>query len=51
MPVGYDVYNMPYDYRDRYRDRDDRWYRYSDGYVYEVDPRTRLVQSVIQLAT
>lgn len=51
MPTGYDVYNVPYDYRGRYRDRDDRWYRYSDGYVYEVDPTTRLVQSVIQLVT
>ncbi len=49
MPVGYDVYNVPYGYRDRYYDTPDRWYRYNDGYVYQVDPTTRLVQAVAQL--
>ncbi len=49
MPRGYDVYNVPYGYRDRYRDRRDRWYRYSDGYVYQVDPETRLVAAAIEL--
>ena len=43
MPVGYDVYNVPTNYRDRYYDTDDSWYRYDDGYVYEIDPRTRYV--------
>ncbi len=51
MPAGYDVYNVPYQYRDRYYDRADAQYRYSDGYVYQVDPKTRLIQSVIQLLT
>ena len=49
MPTGYDVYNVPYQYRDRYRDGPDRWYRYDDGYVYQVDPTTRLIQTAIQL--
>ena len=49
MPAGYDVYNVPYAYRDRYVDGPARWYRYSDGHVYQVDPTTRLVQAVIQL--
>jgi hypothetical protein len=49
MPSGYDIYNVPYDYRARYADTPDRWYRYNDGYVYQVDPTTRLVQAVIQL--
>lgn len=49
MPTGYDIYNVPYDYRARYADTPDRWYRYNDGYVYQVDPTTRLVQAVIQL--
>ncbi|WP_420472492.1 hypothetical protein [Brevundimonas sp. FT23042] len=49
MPSGYDIYNVPYDYRARYYDTPDRWYRYNDGYVYQVDPTTRLVQAVIQL--
>jgi len=49
VPPGYDVYNVPYDYRERYYDRPDARYRYSDGYVYEVDPETMLVVSAIQL--
>lgn len=49
MPAGYDVYNVPYDYRSRYADTPDSWYRYSDGYVYQVDPTTQLVMAAIQL--
>lgn len=49
IPAGYDVYNVPLDYRDRYIDRQDAYYRYSDGYVYEVDPTTQLVRAVIEL--
>ncbi|WP_239804428.1 hypothetical protein [Croceicoccus hydrothermalis] len=49
MPSGYDVYNVPYNYRDRYRDGPDARYRYSDGYVYRIDPTTQLVQAVIEL--
>ena len=51
MPQGYDVYNVPYSYRDQYVDGPDADYRYSDGYVYEVDPTTQLVQAAIQLLT
>lgn len=49
LPSGYDVYNVPYDYRDRYYDTDDAYYRYSDGYVYEVDPTTQLIVAAIEL--
>ena len=49
MPRGYDVYNVPYTYRDRYYDTPDNMYRYSDGYVYRVDPETRLVAAAIEL--
>ncbi len=49
LPAYYDVYNVPYRYRDRYSDSDDSIYRYSDGYVYRVDPKTRLVQAAIEL--
>jgi hypothetical protein len=49
MPLGYDVYNVPWDYRDRYRDGPDSYYRYADGYVYQVDPETRLVAAAIEL--
>ncbi|NJC42278.1 hypothetical protein GGQ87_002573 [Brevundimonas alba] len=51
MPAGYDVYNVPYAYRDQYVDTADSWYRYNDGYVYQVDPTTQLVQAAIQLLT
>nr|WP_137676309.1 hypothetical protein [Parerythrobacter lutipelagi] len=49
-PTGYDVYNVPYRYRDQYRDGPDANYRYSDGYVYRLDPETRLVAAAIELA-
>jgi hypothetical protein len=49
MPYGYDVYNVPYGYRTRYYDGPEHWYRYSDGYVYDIDPTTRLVSAIIQL--
>lgn len=49
MPLGYDVYNVPYSYRDQYVDSPDAYYRYSDGYVYEIDPTTQLIQAAIQL--
>ena len=49
IPSGYDVYNVPYQYRSQYTDRADANYRYSDGYVYQVDPKTRLIQAAIQL--
>jgi len=51
MPSGYDVYNVPYAYRDRYADTADARYRYNDGQVYQIDPTTQLVQAVIQLLT
>ncbi|MGN3973885.1 hypothetical protein [Tsuneonella sp. SYSU-LHT278] len=51
MPSGYDVYNVPYAYRDRYYDTPDSYYRYADGYVYQVDPTTQLIQAAIQLLT
>ncbi len=39
---------VPIDWRNEYGlDRDNRYY-YRDGYLYSVDPRTRLVEAVIQ---
>lgn len=49
MPRGYDVYNVPYGYRDRYYDTPEANYRYSDGYVYQIDPTTQLVAAAIDL--
>ena len=51
LPQGYDVYNVPTSYRDRYRDGPDADYRYSDGSIYQVDPKTQLIQAVIGLLT
>ncbi len=51
MPAGYDVYNVPYAYRNQYADTAQSQYRYNDGYVYQVDPTTQLVQAAIQLLT
>jgi hypothetical protein len=47
LPVGYDVYNVPYAYRAQYYDTPQSMYRYADGYIYQVDPTTRLIQAVI----
>ncbi|MCY7271910.1 MAG: hypothetical protein LH485_07675 [Sphingomonas bacterium] len=47
LPSGYDAYNVPFQYRDRYADSADNWYRYNDGYIYQVDPKTRLISAVI----
>ncbi|GAA4030914.1 hypothetical protein GCM10022281_07970 [Sphingomonas rosea] len=48
MPAGYDVYNVPYAYRDRYVDGPDSMYRYNDGYIYQVDPTTQIVQAIVE---
>lgn len=47
LPMGYDVYNVPLAYRSNYADSSDAWYRYNDGYIYRVDPTTRLITAVI----
>lgn len=49
VPLGYDVYNVPYAYRTQYADSPSAMYRYSDGYVYQIDPATRLVAAAIEL--
>lgn len=51
LPAGYDVYNVPYGYRDQYADNANAMYRYNDGYVYQADPKTQLITAVIQLLT
>jgi hypothetical protein len=47
LPAGYGVYNVPYDYRATYYDTPDAWYRYNNGYIYQVDPVTQLVTAVV----
>ena len=48
LPPAYSVYNVPLGYRDMYYDRPDALYRYSDGYIYQVDPTTRLITAMVQ---
>jgi hypothetical protein len=47
LPVGYDAYNVPYDYRATYYDTPTAWYRYNNGYIYQVDPVTQIVTAVV----
>jgi hypothetical protein len=46
LPTGYSAYNVPLAYRDDYYDTPDMMYRYDNGYIYAVDPGTRVVRSV-----
>jgi hypothetical protein len=47
LPVGYDVYNVPYAYRATYYDTPNAWYRYNNGYIYQVDPVTQVVTAIV----
>ena len=47
LPPAYSVYNVPLGYRDQYYDTVDNLYRYNDGYIYRVDPKTQLITAVI----
>lgn len=49
LPAGYDVYNVPMDYRDRYYDTDEAMYRYGDGAIYEIDPQTQIIQAIVEM--
>jgi hypothetical protein len=51
LPLGYSAYNVPFAYRDQYYDTSDAWYRYNDGYIYQVDPTTQLITAVIRALT
>lgn len=48
LPAGYGAYNVPLSYRDQYADSSDAWYRYNNGNIYQVDPTTQLVTSIIR---
>jgi hypothetical protein len=47
LPVGYSMYNVPLAYRSAYYDTPNAWYRYNNGYIYQVDPSTMLVTSIV----
>jgi hypothetical protein len=48
LPMGYSTYNVPLGYRDQYYDTADNWYRYNNGNIYQVDPKTQLVTALIR---
>ena len=48
LPPAYSVYNVPMAYRPTYYDTADNWYRYSDGYIYQVDPTTQLITAIVR---
>ncbi len=47
LPVGYSMYNVPYSYRSTYYDTPNAWYRYNNGYIYQVNPQTLLVTAAV----
>jgi hypothetical protein len=47
LPMGYSTYNVPYSYRSTYYDTPNAWYRYNNGYIYQVDPTTQLVSAIV----
>lgn len=47
VPLGYDTYNVPYAYRATYYDTPTAYYRYNNGYIYQVDPATQLVTAIV----
>jgi hypothetical protein len=47
MPAGYGMYNVPMAYRSTYYDTPNAWYRYNNGYIYQVDPTTQLVTAIV----
>ena len=47
LPAGYSAYNVPYAYRSAYNDGPSAWYRYSNGYIYQVNPATQLVTAIV----
>ncbi|MES2135729.1 MAG: hypothetical protein V4502_01545 [Pseudomonadota bacterium] len=47
LPMGYSTYNVPYGYRQTYYDTPNAWYRYNNGYIYQVNPATQLVTAIV----
>ncbi len=47
LPTGYNMYNVPMAYRSTYYDTPNAWYRYNNGYIYQVDPTSQLVTAIV----
>ena len=48
-PSDYNFYNVPQQYQSFYPDGGDYLYRYGDGAIYQVDPQTSAIQSIVAL--
>ena len=49
LPPAYSAYNVPDSLsHDVLSTRPDAWYRYSDGYIYQVDPTTQLITAIVR---
>ena len=48
-PVDYNSYNVPYQYRSFYPDGGDYNYRYGNNAIYQVNPQTNAIQSIVAL--
>jgi hypothetical protein len=51
LPAGYDAYNLPMEYRDQYQDSDEAMYRYADNNIYQVDPKTQIIEQIVAMLT
>ena len=49
LPAGFDAYNLPVQYRDDFQDNQDAYYRYGDNAIYQVDPHSQMIESVVAL--
>lgn len=47
LPSGYDSYNVPLQLRSQYPDTGETLHRYANGNIYQVDAKTRVIESVI----
>jgi hypothetical protein len=48
-PSAYNFYNVPMQYSSYWPDSDDYYYRYGNGAIYQVDPRTSMIQGIVAL--
>jgi hypothetical protein len=51
LPSGYDTYNLPMEYRDQYQDSDESMYRYADGNIFEIDPKSMIIEQIVAQLT
>ena len=49
LPMGFDAYNVPLQYRDVYQDSDESYYRYGDDAIYRVDGESGIIESIVAL--